>query len=419
MLHHNIRSFRKNFDEVSAFLSLLSHRFQVLVFSETWFDNDSVMEISGYKSYHSYRSGRVGGGVSVYVSDILRSTCVEELTLNGDIFETCCVKVNHNNQDIYVLGTYRPPNLTDYDLFIENFSEMLSLFHVFNKCIYILGDFNVNTMNLDNVASRFVELMRSLFFLPLIDVPTRVTSNTETLIDNIWTNQLVQVISGVFSADISDHFPIFVSLPMFPPSDKVHKRFRDHSLNSITNLRQRVQVFVRDTDFGDSDDVDRSMQMFVHGLTGIYDKCCPIRTKHLPITSFTKPWINAQLRSLVKQKHHYFRQYKAGTVPFDVYNSYKNAVTSALKKARREYFCSKFNQSLRPKETWKLLNKLLNKNKRKNVDISLVNGGGVTTSPKQIANAFNDYFANVACDIDRNIPLSTTDPSLLPSSIND
>ena len=215
---------------------------------------------------------------------------------------------------------------------------MLSLFHVFNKCIYILGDFNVNTMNLDNVASRFVELMRSLFFLPLIDVPTRVTSNTETLIDNIWTNQLVQVISGVFSADISDHFPIFVSLPMFPPSDKAHKRFRDHSLNSITNLRQRVQVFVRDTDFGDSNDVDRSMQMFVHGLTGMYDKCCPIRTKHLPITSFTKPWINAQLRSLVKQKHHYFRQYKAGTVPFDVYNSYKNAVTSALKKARKEYF---------------------------------------------------------------------------------
>ena len=126
MLHHNIRSFRKNFDEVSAFLSLLSHRFQVLVFSETWFDNDSVMEISGYKSYHSYRSGRVGGGVSVYVSDILRSTCVEELTLNGDIFETCCVKVNHNNEDIYVLGTPEPKNarpLCYYAYFSNGFAR--------------------------------------------------------------------------------------------------------------------------------------------------------------------------------------------------------------------------------------------------------------------------------------------------------
>ena len=48
-------------------------------------------------------------------------------------------------------------------------------------------------------------------FHPLISRPTRITSNTATLIDNIFTNNIHNcTTSGLLFNDLSDHLPIFV-----------------------------------------------------------------------------------------------------------------------------------------------------------------------------------------------------------------
>ena len=55
-------------------------------------------------------------------------------------------------------------------------------------------------------------IIYSSFLKPLITKPTRVTSNTATLIDNILTNDFVNYpacVNGLLCADISDHIPIF------------------------------------------------------------------------------------------------------------------------------------------------------------------------------------------------------------------
>ena len=55
--------------------------------------------------------------------------------------------------------------------------------------------------------------MYSRMFFPLITRPTRITSNTATLIDNIFTNNLNNLsVSGLMFCDISDHLPIFTML---------------------------------------------------------------------------------------------------------------------------------------------------------------------------------------------------------------
>ena len=46
-------------------------------------------------------------------------------------------------------------------------------------------------------------------FFPLITRPTRITSNTATLIDNIFTNNLNNLsVSGLMFCDISDHLGV-------------------------------------------------------------------------------------------------------------------------------------------------------------------------------------------------------------------
>ena len=51
--------------------------------------------------------------------------------------------------------------------------------------------------------------MYSHAFTPLITKPTRVTSNTATLVDNIFTNSSRNSFNGILLCDISDNFPIF------------------------------------------------------------------------------------------------------------------------------------------------------------------------------------------------------------------
>ena len=48
--------------------------------------------------------------------------------------------------------------------------------------------------------------------MPTITRPTRITSESATLIDTIYVsgNRLEYLRSGILVADISDHFPIFV-----------------------------------------------------------------------------------------------------------------------------------------------------------------------------------------------------------------
>ena len=54
-----------------------------------------------------------------------------------------------------------------------------------------------------------MEYLFSHAFLPLISNPTRLTSYSATLIDNIFTNHLsTHVFTGIFLNDLSGHFPI-------------------------------------------------------------------------------------------------------------------------------------------------------------------------------------------------------------------
>ena len=338
------------------------------------------------------------------------------LSVNGEIFESCCVKCTCRNEIVFILGTYRPPNHSNCNLFCDEFTTLLNDFHAENKALYILGDFNINTLSLDNNTSDFVTSTRSLFFLPLIDIPTRVTDNSETLIDNIWTNQLSVVTAGVLVCDVTDHYPIFVSLPVVTGNEKILRKFRDHSREAISSLRNSIQQLLLHFVVDYSSDVNRVMKLLVDNVMGLYNKCCPVRTKHISLKSLTKPWIASSLKSMIKYKHHYFRQYKMGNVSFNFYNSYKDSVKSALRKARKSYFVSKFKQLDNSRDTWKILKTLLNKN-NKGEDISLISNNELISAPLDVANEYNNYFANVADTIERRITRANGNPLSYIASI--
>ena len=131
----------------------------------------------------------------------------------NDHIETVFIEFSDMNNTKCILGTiYRPPN-TNIDEFLNGMNKILQAVQNENKKCYIMGDYNVDLLKTQShgQSAAFVDLMFTHSFLPMINRPTRVTAQTATCIDNIYTNNFGKdiPINGVLLTDISDHFPIF------------------------------------------------------------------------------------------------------------------------------------------------------------------------------------------------------------------
>ena len=76
----------------------------------------------------------------------------------------------------------RPPNHR-LDDFLSTNNELLGNISRENKISFVMGDF---------LTSQFLDGMYSNVFFPLITRPSRIASNTATLIDNIFANNFFE-----------------------------------------------------------------------------------------------------------------------------------------------------------------------------------------------------------------------------------
>ena len=138
---------------------------------------------------------------------------------------------------------YHPPD-TDADNFTTELDKLITTLTLAkNKNIFLAGDFNINLFKTDNhqPTKHFLEMMLSNHLLPLICHPTRVTSTSATLIDNIFTNVTAKCDkSAIVYSDVSDHFPIAIqcNLSTKPKiSIPIKKRkFNIDSMDKFKNL---------------------------------------------------------------------------------------------------------------------------------------------------------------------------------------
>ena len=100
-------------------------------------------------------------------------------------------------------------DLTDFNCNYLN--KLLENISKEQKSIFLLGDFNVNLLNYNehNQTNEFLDSLASNSFITLILQPTRITSHSNTLVDNVFSYIISDIISGNFTVTISDHLPQF------------------------------------------------------------------------------------------------------------------------------------------------------------------------------------------------------------------
>jgi hypothetical protein len=217
ILHHNNRGIPHNFADLSLYLSSLSCSFDVIGITETWLEPHNVdsYKLPGYKSESLIRNSRVRGGVSIFLRESLRYHVRQDLCIMNDFMEGVFIEVTSLNRRTIFAVIYRPPG-TDLRAFNETFAEILEQIRSESKLCYIMGDFNVDLLKISShaLSAEFCHLLYSNAFLPLITKPTRITPDSATLIDNIFTNSPTpsEHKPGLLYTDISDHLPIFTSV---------------------------------------------------------------------------------------------------------------------------------------------------------------------------------------------------------------
>ena len=88
----------------------------------------------------------------------------------------------------------------------------------------------------------------------------------------------------------------------------------------------------------------------------------------------------------------------------------KNNFTTTLCHAKYNYFQRKFIEcSNNSRDTWEILNSFI-RYKNTSKDVILNHNGSTVSDPSAISEVFNNYFPNVASNLDRNILHSNISP---------
>mgnify|MGYP001795064481 FL=1 len=219
ILHLNIRSIKKNFENFKLFLSSFSFDFSIICFSETWLDDSflesqSLYELPNYKSVHQVRNNGKGGGVSIYINEAINFKLRSDLSINSTDVESISVELLYNKKSNTLINVlYRPPKglAEPFEKFLSSIFENTNNS---NKSFHIAGDFNLNLLDHEHCKriQNFLNLLFENNMIPIINKPTRVTRTTATAIDHIVTNCFANTNfkTAIFKSDISDHFPIGV-----------------------------------------------------------------------------------------------------------------------------------------------------------------------------------------------------------------
>ena len=240
LFHVNACSLNKNFGDLQHLLSCTKKFFDIIGISETRITKQvSLLNNLNLKNY-SFEftpTETSAGGTLLYIANHLSYKCRNDLNIckRSELESTFIEIVNPRKSNIIMGVIYRHSSMDLNDFNCNYLNKLLENISKEQKSVFLLRDFNVHLLNYNehNQTNEFLDSLASNSFIPLILQPTRITSHSNTFIDNIFSNVIdPDIISGNLTTTISDHLPQFsIIFNMFGniPSNKSNIYERDWS----------------------------------------------------------------------------------------------------------------------------------------------------------------------------------------------
>ena len=332
------------------------------------------------------------------------------------------------SKPLYIGNIYRPPkeNLEFYEQFINEFTPTLVNLEKNNKDVIIAGDFNIDLLKINkkNVISEYFDMLTSNSFYPKITVPTRLTNNNGTLIDNFLcklTENTLDTTSGVLIKKLSDHQPYFIILNNILTKDsppvyvKITKKDKDAIQNFYDEILTSEKLINLQQDL--KEDPNNTYNV-------LHDVIQDAKNKHMPtkLVKYNKykhkksKWVTFGIINSIQYRDNLYKKLKMSdplsaefaTLKINL-NTYNNILKNSMRLAKKIYYQQifvKFKNDIRA--TWKTINEILSRTKRKRSFPSFFkDGDNFITDKVNIANKFNLFFTNIGTHLSNKINLPT------------
>lgn len=413
LFHLNIRSLPAKLTNMLCYFENVNIEFDVIGISESWLtsENKDLYFIQDYEHLSNTRTDKSGGGVSLFVASHIRYKELTEFHISNENIECIFIEATIDSKQVIVGVIYRPPNSNVVE-FTSLLNIILEKLKISNKPCWIMGDYNIDLMKNDShkPTTDFVNMMFSNALIPLINKPTRITSHSATIIDNIFSNKLHNdgiLVQGNLTTDLSDHFAQFHIIEQ-SPKNKPNTEYMFIRVKNQTNI-EKYSNSINSFNWSDIEqytDCNQAYQYLSKSLEKIFNESFPVQRVKKRYRN-RLPWLTDGLRKSIKQKNKLYKKYVKFQTSYNkkTYNIYNNKLKAILKKSEKEYYhhsLAKCTNNL--KKTWSIIKEVLNRNKSSKINDTFTYNNQTTSDKNIIANKFNDYFVNIGSTLAASIP---------------
>ena len=402
--HVNIRGIINKIDELKLHISNL--QLKILHISESFLTSNLSSNLLCVPNFNLHRRDRLerhGGGLLTYIHSSLNCSVLTEL--EPILPETLTFKISQHTAKPFITSViYRPPNspaswFDQFTLFISKCKEICD-------DVIIMGDFNIN---LNKPHNKWSTVVNQLNLLQLIQQPTRVQANSQSLIDHIYVTKPMNISQhGTYDIGLSDHHMIHVTRKLgtktLSPKPRHKICYLDWNHFSAVEFQNSLNDIHWDNMYLTSS-VDEMLEIFNKQLHEVVSKHLKQKTRFVK-SSILPPWLDHEVQHNIK-----LRDSIDKANDWASYKHQRNYTTNLIKRKKREHVKHLVSSS-KDKQT-KLLWQTLRNTAQSSVTPNLSHGqdsSPIQTCDLNTANQMNKHFA---CIIES---LGVSDPPLLNTS---
>ena len=403
--HLNINRAINKKDEIASILHNNGLGFHLFCFTESHLSakvSDSDMTIPNYQLLRidPSKDRPKSTGLLVYYASVLNCNRLIKFEKYG--VESIWIQITMKHSKPLLTGfIYRNPSeKVDWK---DSFNTLMDDVSLLCFETILMGDFNIDLLK----SNRKWEQIYTIHGLEqLADKPTRITENTSTLIDHIYSNSRQSVIEVCSPpCGCSDHNPICltwhknrVKIPKVGHKIIYYRSFKNFSeADFLADLAQSHldNIFqIRDPDL--------ATKLWIDTFVSVYDKHAPFIKKR--VKQETKPpWISKDI-----DKERYKRAQLSHSGTRSEFKKQRNKVNSMIRKSKMTYFRNLVTSTKDSRQIWRAINMLTNKHIAKSQKVI------TEITPDQ----FNDHFANIASKVISKDSSEENDLSQLLQYIN-
>ena len=263
-------------------------------------------------------------------------------------------------------------------------------------------------------------MMLSFSFLPRIVKPTRITPRSQTLIDNIFFNEIQSnITAGSITMDISDHLTQFLAIPddwhsEITSEDIYRRNYKNLNSDKFKEEFGRINW----TNLFLDKNVDDAYDSFLEETEKLINKHFSLEkvSKMKLKQQIRKPWISDDLMRQIKYKNKLHKKSKTEQnliLRNELTNEHKILQRTLRKEIQLEkdrYYQNFFKENKNSLiKVWQNIKNLINfKPKAKNINVKSldIGDGKVSSNPQEISNYFNKHFTTVGGTTEKRIPNS-------------